>query len=88
MTNKKKNEVQEKAKPTENNELAVKILGVMETLRNNGVAETNSTVLRDKVGTKNRAVIRRVMKGLVKQGKVVISEKTLGKRKRYVYRLA
>ena len=77
-----------KKEAQKNNQLAVKILTIMETLRSNGVTETNSTVLRDKVGTKNRAVIRRVMKGLGKQGKVVISEKTHGKRKRYSYRLA
>ena len=78
----------EKKKPTKNNELAVKILGVMADLRRNGVKEVNSTVLRDKVGTKNRAVIRRLMKGLVKQGKVVRSEKVHGKRKQYIYKLA
>lgn len=87
MTNKKKNEMQEKAKTTENNELVVKILGVMETLRNNGVAETTSTVLRDEVGTKNRADIRRVMKKLEKEGKVMIGQKKDRKRKQYVYRL-
>lgn len=84
---KEKKEVKNQKKPTKNNELAVKILGVMETLRNNGVTETTSTVLRDKLGTKNRAVVRRVMRGLVEQGKVVISEKTHGKRKQYFYRL-
>ena len=83
-----KKEVKKEYKPAKNNEVAAKILAVMETLRSNGVAETNSTVLRDKVGAKNRAVIRRVMKGLTKQGKVVISEKTHGKRKRYTYKLA
>jgi len=75
-------------KSTTNNELAVRVLDVMETLRNNGVTETTSTVLGDKLGAKNRAVVRRVMRGLVKQGKVVISEKTHGKRKQYVYKLA
>lgn len=74
-------------KPTRNNELGTKVLGVMETLRGNGVVEVTSTVLRDKVGTKNRAVIRRTLKGLAQQGKVVISEKTFGKRKQYVYKL-
>ena len=83
-------EVKEKSKaeePTKNNELAVKILGVMETLRSNGIVEVTSTVLRDKVGTKNRAIIRRTMKGLVKTGKVEISERKVGKRKQYLYRL-
>jgi len=77
-----------KEKPTKNNELAIKVLGVLEILQKNGVTETTSTVLRDKLGTKNRGVIRRVMKGLALQGKVVVSEKKLGKRKRYTYRLA
>lgn len=84
---KEKIEVEKEKKPTENNELAVKILDVMETLHNNGVTETNSTVLRDKVGTKNRADIRRVMKKLASDGKVVISQKTEGKRRRYTYKL-
>lgn len=89
MAEKKVKEKKSKVeKPEKNNELAVKILGVMETLRNNGVTETTSTVLRDKLGTKNRAVVRRVMKGLAEQGKVVISEKTVGKRKQYIYKLA
>ncbi|MDH5782524.1 MAG: hypothetical protein OEZ35_02480 [Candidatus Bathyarchaeota archaeon] len=84
-------EVKEEAKKEAEkkpNELGAKILGVMETLHSNGIVETTSTVLRDKVGTKNRAVIRRVMKGLVKTGKVEISEKKVGKRKQYLYRLA
>ena len=79
---------QAEKKSTKNNELTAKILGVMETLRGNGVAEVNSTTLRDKVGTKNRAVIRRVMKGLIKQGTVVRTEKAHEKRKQYSYRLA
>lgn len=83
---KKGGKPEKKAKP--NNELAVKILEVMKTLQANGIEETNSTVLRDKVGTKNRSAIRRVMKLLEKNGKVLISEKTVGKRKQYTYRLA
>ena len=70
------------------NELAVKILGAMETLRSNGIVEVTSTVLRDKLGTKNRAIIRRTMKGLVATGKVVISERKHGKRRQYLYKLA
>ena len=85
---KKEEKKLKEAKPSKNNELAVKILAVMADLRRNGVAEINSTTLRDKAGTKNRAVIRRAMKGLAKQGKVVISEKAHGKRKRYIYKLA
>lgn len=78
----------EKKKSTKNNELTAKILAVMETLRGNGVQEVNSTTLRHKIGTKNRAVIRRAMKGLVKQGKVVINEKAHGRHKQYTYKLA
>ena len=78
----------EKAKPTKNNELAAKVLEVMKTLQANGVTETTSTVLRDKVGTKNRSAIRRVMKFLAEEGKVVIGEKTAGKRRQYTYKLA
>ena len=77
-----------KKSKTKNNELAAKILAVMETLRSNGITETNSTVLRDKVGTKTRTPIRRVMKMLAEDGKVVIGEKEVGKRKQYVYKLA
>jgi len=75
-------------KPTKNNELAAKVLSVMEALQKNGVTEITSTVLRDKLGTKNRAAIRQVMKGLAKAGKVVIEKKEFGKRKQYTYRLA
>ena len=75
-----------------NNELAIKVLGIMKTLQANGVVETNSTVLRDKLGLDKetgRDKIRRIMRALNKEGKVVIGEKKLGeKRKRYTYRLA
>jgi predicted transcriptional regulator len=84
----KKESKEAEKKPTKDNELAVKILAVMADLRRNGVTETNSTTLRDKVGTKNRAVIRRAMKGLAETGMVVISEKKVGKRERYTYKLA
>lgn len=77
-----------KKSKTKNNELAEQILTVMEALQENGIVETNSTVLRDKVGTKNRSAIRRVMKMLAKDGKVVIGQQTTGKRKQYTYRLA
>ena len=84
----KKEPKQAEKKPTKNNQLATKILAVMGELRRNGVTELNSTTLRDKVGTKNRAVIRRAMKGLAEAGMVLISEKMHGKRKRYTYSLA
>jgi len=88
MAKKEVKKEKSKTKAKKNNELAIKVLGVMEALQKNGVTETTSTVLRDKLGTKNRAVIRQVMRGLEKEGKVVISEKAVGKRKQYSYRLA
>ena len=88
MAKKEVKKEKSKTKPKKNNELAIKVLGVIEALQKNGVTETTSTVLRDKLGTKNRAVIRQVMRGLEKEGKVVISEKAVGKRKQYSYRLA
>jgi len=88
MAKKEVKKEKSKTKPKKNNELAIKVLGVIEALQKNGVTETTSTVLRDKLGTKNRAVIRQVMRGLEKEGKVVISEKVVGKRKQYSYRLA
>lgn len=88
MAKKEVKKEKSKTKPKKNNELAIKVLGVMEALQKNGVTETTSTVLRDKLGTKNRAVIRQVMRGLEKEGKVVINEKAVGKRKQYSYRLA
>lgn len=83
----KKGEVKEK-KPKAKNDLSAKIIGVMQGLLANGVEETNSTVLKDKLKTKNRAVIRKAMKELAKEGKVVIEEKPRGKRKTYTYKLA
>jgi hypothetical protein len=53
--------------------------------------EYTSTVLRDKLKLdkeSGRGQIRKVMKQLEKEGKVTISEKSLGKRKQYVYSLA
>lgn len=84
----KKSKEDKHKKATKNNELATKVLGIMKTLQANGVTETNSTVLRDKVGTKNRSAIRRAMKLLAKAGMVVIAEKKAGKRKQYIYKLA
>ena len=74
--------------PTKNNELADRILEVMQRLKANGVMETNSTTLRDKLKTKSRGEIRRAMKLLEKDGKVIIGQQTAGKRKRFTYRLA
>ena len=83
----KKGEVKEK-KPKARNVLGGKIIGVMQGLLANGIVETNSTVLKDKLKTKSRAVIRKAMKDLAKEGKVVIREEPRGKRKQYIYKLA
>ena len=69
-------------------ELAAKVLKVMATLKANGIVETNSTTLRDKVGTKNRGAIRQVMKRLEKDGKVVTIEEKHGTRRQFKYKLA
>jgi hypothetical protein len=55
----------------------------------NGVSIT-STLLRDKLALdkeSGRDQIRRIAKRLKEEGKVTISEKTVGKRKQYVYKL-
>ena len=83
----KKEKVKEKEKKKPN-ELHAKIIGVMQGLLANGVEETNSTVLMKKLKTKSRAPIRRAMKELADEGKVVIREEPHGKRKQYKYRLA
>ena len=66
------------------------VLATMRKLAANGVEECTSTLLRDKLKLdkeSGRDVIRRIMKKLEDDGKVVIGQKTEGKRKRYVYRL-
>jgi hypothetical protein len=69
-----------------------RLLAAMKTLRENGITEFTSTLLRDKLALdkeSGRGKIRRVMKRLAKDGKVVISQKSnTGKRKQYVYKLA
>lgn len=71
--------------------LAEKALKIMQKLKKNGIKEFNSTLLRDKLGLdkeSGRDQIRRAMKRLEKDGKVVIEQKAVkGARKRYVYRL-
>lgn len=79
---------EKKEKPTKNNELAVRILRTMKTLQKNGITEVTSTILKDRLNTKNRGVIRRTMKILETEGKVIIGEKKLGKRRRFSYKLA
>ena len=66
------------------------VLAVMRKLAENGVVETTSTVLRDKLALNKesgRDQIRRLMRKLEKDGKVVISRKEQGKRKQYVFKL-
>lgn len=77
-----------KAKPKKENKLAARILKVMATLKANGIVETNSTVLKEKVGTKTRGAVRVAMKALAKDGKVVIIEEPHGTRKQFKYKLA
>ena len=69
-------------------ELATKVLKVMATLKANGILEVNSTKLRDDLGAKTRGAIRQVMKGLAKDGKVVIVEEKHGTRRQFKYKLA
>lgn len=68
-----------------------RVLAQMKTLRVNGIKEVTSTVLRDKLALdkeSGRGQIRRVMKRLAKDGKVIISLKSnTGKRKQYMYSL-
>ena len=76
-------------KPTE--ALAEQIVDVMRKLKENGVVEVTSTLLRDKLGLdkeSGRDQVRRVMKKLEKDGKIVVEKKKVGeKKKRYVYKL-
>jgi hypothetical protein len=68
-----------------------KVLAVMKTLTANGITEFTSTLLRDKLQLdkeSGRDQIRRAMRKLAKDGKVVITEKQHGERKQYVYKLA
>lgn len=67
------------------------ILKVMEKLAANGVVEVHSRLISDKLGLEpdyGRSVVRRLMKKLEADGKVVFEKKAVkGKRKSYVYRL-
>jgi len=65
------------------------VLAEMKRLAGNGVVEFTSTLLRDKLELdkeSGRDQVRRAMKKLEKDGKVVISRKA-GKKGRYIYRL-
>ena len=88
MAKKEVKKEKSKTKPKKNNELAIKVLGVMEALQKNGVIETTSTKLWQEVGTKNRGAIRAVMRRLSKEGKVVIEEEKHGQRRQFKYKLA
>lgn len=72
-----------------------RVYAIMQAMAKNGTVEFSSTQLRDKLAgedvefqTKNgRGKVRRAMRKLAEDGKVVIEEKPRGKRKQYVYRL-
>ena len=66
------------------------VLELMVKLKANGIVEATSTVLRDKLNLdkeSGRDIVRRLMKKLETDGKVIIAQKQQGKRKQYVYRL-
>jgi hypothetical protein len=74
-------------------DIDAEIYVAMKTLTKNGIKEFSSTVLRDKLnvgkdeGFMNRGRVRKAMKRLEAQGKVVVVEKVAGEGKRYVYTL-
>ena len=74
-------------KPAET--LAEQIVDVMRKLKENGVEECTSTLVRDKLELdkeSGRDQVRRAMKKLEKDGKVVVEKKKIGeKKKRFVY---
>lgn len=84
----------EKPKPKSkrlNGELAQKMLDVLATLKANGINETTSPILRDKLELDKetgRDTVRCVMRKLADQGKVVMGEKVNGKKKLYTFSLA
>lgn len=79
-----------KEAPTKTAELlAERVLSEMRRLKENGIAECTSTLLRDKLALdkeSGRGTIRRIMAKLEKDGKVQIAVRE-GKRRQYVYRL-
>ncbi len=90
-TEQPKAEVKAEVKAKENEKLLEeRVLGQMKLLAANGIKEFTSTVLRDKLNLdkeNGRDIIRKVMKRLKKDGKIITGEKTVGKLKRYVYSL-
>lgn len=69
---------------------ALTIISLMKTLRENGITKVTSRLLKDKLGLDSehgRGQIRRLMRKLEAEGKVIISEKMVGKQKQYVYSL-
>ena len=74
-----------KKKPTEE-----EVLNLMVKLKANGVAETTTSLFVEKLSLdkeSGRDQIRRLMRKLEADGKVVISRKEQGKRKQYVFKL-
>ena len=69
--------------------LAEQVLVIMQKLKENGVEEVTSRLISDKLGLDKeigRSVVRRAMKALEKDGKVVIERKA-GTKRQYAYRL-
>lgn len=100
MTRKKEKEKPETAKPgvtklpvpakSKKTPSEEEMLELMVKLKANGVAECTSTLLRDKMKLdkeSGRDIVRRLMKKLEADGKVVIAVKEGVKRKQYVYKL-
>lgn len=78
----------EEKKLSNMDKLKARILTVMEEQKANGILETNTGVLKEKLKEKSRGGIRRAMRMLAKDGKVIIGKEVHGKRKRYTYKLA
>ena len=69
---------------------ALTIISLMKTLRENGITKVTSRLLKDKLGLDaehGRGQIRRLMRKLEAEGKVVIGERKKGMLKQYVYSL-
>lgn len=82
--------VNDLSKPTKKNaKIEGEVLVVMRVLAENGIAEVSSTLLRDKLGLKKggRGAVRRAMRKMEAEGKVVIGQKAIGKQKQFTYRL-
>lgn len=66
------------------------VLALMRKLTENGIVECTSSLLRDKLNLdkeSGRDQIRRLMRKLEKESKVIIGQKQQGKRKQYIFKL-